>query len=209
MVSAAEVPGAIPDHRGGIRVVRYSCRAPCSRAGCRYTVTANRGEDTMSRSSSSEQVRMAELLHSALLELPIHSVDRHTGVLSLIGELRHRDSVPVLEHFVWLEIARLLPPEVREGESGGSAERMESVVGLQARAAQLLVWVSRGTHLDRVRRILYEHPESRVRLAAIDACAAASGDDPRMLAALRECARVEECRVAGYPRRAVARRGSR
>ncbi|WP_157556917.1 hypothetical protein, partial [Nocardia acidivorans] len=139
----------------------------------------------MSRSSGSEQERMAELAHSALLELPIHSVDRHVKVLSLIGELRQRDSVPVLDRFVWLEIARLLPPEVREGESGGSAERVEPFVGLQARAAQLLVWVSRGTHLDRVRRILYEHPERAVRLAAIDACVSASGDDSRLLGALR------------------------
>ncbi|MRH92673.1 hypothetical protein GFY24_35535 [Nocardia sp. SYP-A9097] len=136
---------------------------------------------------------MAELLHAALFELPVHDIDRHAKVLSLIGEVRHPDSVPFLERFVWLEDAQLLPPEVREGESGGSCGRVESWRVLQARAAQLLVWVSRGAHLDRVRRILYEHPDIRVRVATIDACVDATGDDPRMLGALREMARVEAC----------------
>ncbi|WP_330179249.1 hypothetical protein OHB26_22515 [Nocardia sp. NBC_01503] len=98
-----------------------------------------------------------------------------------------------LERFVWLEAASLPSPEVREGESGGSTRQPEPFGVLQARAAELLVWVSRGTRLDRVRRILYEHPDIRVRVAAIDACADATGDDPRMLGELRELARVQAC----------------
>ncbi|MFF2551638.1 hypothetical protein ACFVUS_11605 [Nocardia sp. NPDC058058] len=97
------------------------------------------------------------------------------AVLSLLGALRERTSMTELERFVWLADA--------DGEQ-------------QARAAELLVWVSRGAQLERVRRIMYEHPDARVRLAAIDACVFASGDDPRMLGGLRELARVQECLAA-------------
>lgn len=154
-----------------------------------------------------ERDQVADLLHEALFELPVRDVGRHGMVLSLIGELRHRSSVEELDRFVWLDDEQILPPDAHEGESGGADCHFEPFGALQARAAEMLVWVSRGVHLERVRRILYEHPDTQVRVAAIDACAYATGDDPLMLGALREIARVQDHWAVGLPRRSATRDG--
>ena len=146
--------------------------------------------------------RVASLLNDALLELPVHDVGRHLIVLSLTGQLRHPSSVDPLERFVWLDDARLLPPDSHAGTPSGLACHFEPFGALQARAAEMLVWVTRGDYREGIGRILSEHPSTQVRVATIDACAYVADDDPGAIEQLRQLAQAEDQWAVGLPRRA-------
>jgi hypothetical protein len=152
----------------------------------------------------SDRDAVAELLHEAVLDLPVQDVGRHLILLALVGELRHESSPVMLERFVWLSDEDILPPDSHidplSGE-GGSACHFVAGGALQARAAEMLVWVTRGDYEEGVRRILDGHPSVQTRVATIDAYAYAANDNPQTLARLLELARDEDRWAVGLPRR--------
>ncbi|MCU1644828.1 MAG: hypothetical protein JWN03_5103 [Nocardia sp.] len=160
--------------------------------------------DTVAAFQGREQV--ADLLNTALLEVPVHDVGRQGIVMSLIGELRHGSSVEPLERFVWLDEAQVNPPDTHQ-DSSGSACVFEPLGALQARAAEMLVWVTKGSYMQGIQLILNEHPSTQVRVATIDACAFAAGDDPATLDTLRGIVQVGDRWAVGLPRRAANRNG--
>ena len=150
---------------------------------------------------------VAELLHEALLDLPTADVGRHLMLLSLIGELRHESSIAVLERFVWLRDEDVELPDSHHdlgSGSGGTACHFLPGGALQARAAEMLIWVTRGDYQEGLRRILAEHPDLQVRVATIDACAYVAADDPQTLRNLQELVRDEDRWAVGLPRRTAA-----
>ena len=152
----------------------------------------------------SDRDAVAELLHEAVLDLPVRDVGRHLILLALVGELRHESSPAVLESFVWLPDEDILPRDSHidpQPEEGGSACHFVTGGALQARAAEMLIWVTRGDYEEGVRRILDDHPSVQTRVATIDACAYAANDNPQTLARLLELARDEDRWAIGLPRR--------
>ena len=152
---------------------------------------------------------VAELLHEALFTLPVTDVGRHATLLSVIGELADPSSTEVLERFVWLRDEEVYAPDSHEGEAGHSANCMfPDGAGLQARSAEMLVWVTQRNGLSGpVTKILREHPDELVRLSAIDAAAYVADDRPDQLDRLRELVSTEDQWMVGLPRRAANRDG--
>ena len=159
----------------------------------------------------SEPGVVAQLLHEDLLDLPCRDLGRHLMLLAVIGQLRHASSVEVLERFVWLPDSRIVPRDSHsDGGGGGPGDRSRDARSdsrfwldgaLQARAAEMLVWVDQGRRRDVVDRILREHPQGQVRLATVDALAYSLADDPAALESLRERVREEDRWAVGLPRR--------
>ena len=152
---------------------------------------------------------VAQLLHEDLLDLPCRDLGRHLMLLAVIGQLRHASSVAVLERFVWLRDSQIAPRDSHHG-GGGTDHRTSDTRSdsrfwldgaLQARAAEMLVWVDQGRRRDVVDRILREHPQGQVRLATVDALAYSLADDPAALESLRERVREEDRWAVGLPRR--------
>lgn len=56
---------------------------------------------------------------------------------------------------------------------------------MQARAAEMMVWVNMGRRRGMIERILADHPHTQVRLTTIDAEANSLRDDPAALDSLR------------------------
>ena len=163
------------------------------------TPTADRGLVVETIAAFDDRSRVADLFHAALFELPTADISRTGLLLSLIGELRHESSGDLLEQFVWLTDDAVLPAvePSDDGSDGGSC--MFPYGGmLQARAAEMLVWI---TGAERADRILAEHPVGPVRVATIDAVSYAVGDDEAELARLREVVRDEDRWAVGAPRR--------
>ncbi len=154
---------------------------------------------------------VAQLLHEDLLDLPCRDLGRHLMLLAVVGQLRHESSVEVLERFVWLRDSQIVPRDSHhDGGGGGTSHRSHDTRSdsrfwldgaLQARAAEMLVWVDQGRRRDLVDRILHEHPQGQVRLATVDALAYSLADDPTALESLRERVREEDRWAVGIPRR--------
>ena len=163
------------------------------------TSTAERGLVIETIAAFDDRSRVADLFHATLFELPTADVSRTGLLLSLIGELRHESSGDPLEQFVWLSDDAVLPA-VEPTDDGPDGESCMFPYGgmLQARAAEMLVWI---TGPGRADRILAEHPSGPVRVATIDAVSYAVGDDEAELARLREVVRDEDRWAVGAPRR--------
>jgi hypothetical protein len=141
----------------------------------------------------------ARLLHEALFELPVGDNARHLVILSVLGELAHDSSVEPLEAFVWLTDDQVhATPAVR---SGPAASEWHPGGLLQARAAEMLVSLTRARHLDGIRRILQDHPLVDVRISTIDAYAFAFDDTADAQEELRGMVREEDRWAVGLPRR--------
>ncbi|MBT2509427.1 hypothetical protein J7I98_26815 [Streptomyces sp. ISL-98] len=145
-----------------------------------------------------DRERVAALLHEALFELPVRDFGRHLMLLSLTGELRELSSVEPLERFLWLDDGELLATPVT-----GPGCVFSAAGALQARAAEMFVWVLQGAGSHAIRRILTDHPTQQVRMATLDACAYAADDDPGELDRLRALAREEDQWAVSLPRRAA------
>jgi hypothetical protein len=151
-----------------------------------------------------DRERVASLLHDSLLTLPVRDDGRHLMILSVIGQLSHETSLDPLERFVWLA-----NDEVHEGggsadlpfADGGAACHFRPDWALQARAAEMFVWVGRGALSSGVIRILGSHPGSPVRVATIDALAFAADDDVAVLERLTEQVQPDDRWAVGIPRR--------
>lgn len=137
------------------------------------------------------------LLHDALLDLPVSDVGRHLLVLSVIGQLESSTSIEVLEKFVWLPDADVLGAVASGGR--GPCDFAPSGM-LQARAAEMLMWVSPGGEDDPLRRILADHPMTGVRVAAIDAWLFVRDDTNDAADLVRQMARDEDTWAIGLPR---------
>lgn len=173
------------------------------------TPAAERGLVVDTIAGLEERDSIAELLHDALFELPVTDIGRHGVILSIIGELEHASSAEVLERFVWLDDGQVFPAETHHGKPlPGSACHFESSGLLQARAAEMLVWVTRSASpLDAARRVAQEHPHSQVRLASVDACAYVASDAAQVLEYLREIVQQDDLWMVGLPRRAKDQNG--
>ena len=140
---------------------------------------------------------VATLLHEALMSLPVGDPGRHLLVLAVLGELRAPSSIEVLERFVWLhdlevygevQLAQLAPCDF--SPSGA----------LQARAAEMLVWVIGTDQDDKVLRIVREHPSTLVRVATIDAWLYQRGDSAEASSTLVGLVRPGDEWAVGLPR---------
>lgn len=195
----------LPPPRDRDELERLLLAVVCTPSGDRQLII-----DTLA--AFDERDVVADLLHEALFELPVRDVGRHLTVLSLIGELRHDSSVEILERFVWLSDNEVQPPDshVQQDPSdeqtpddtdNGPGCHFEPGAALQARAAEMLMWVTRGDYEDGIRRILAEHFSTQVRVATIDALAYVQGDDDAVLKRLRELVRDDDRWAVGLPRR--------
>lgn len=146
-----------------------------------------------------DRATVADLLHQALFELPVTDTGRHLMILSVTGELGHESSVEPLERFVWLGDREV------HAHAADSAEGQDSVWwpggALQARAAEMLVWVTAGRYVEGLRRILAEHPLVDVRVATVDAFAFAADDSSDSLEQLRGMVNLDDRWALGLPRR--------
>jgi len=142
------------------------------------------------------QQEVVVLLHRSLLDLPVADPSRHLLLLSVLGELRAQASLDVLEQFVWLADRDVY------GETGDSSAPCDfSPAGaLQARAAEMLVWVIGTDEDERVLRIIREHPSNSVRIAAIDAWLYQRDDSPDAAAVMNGLVRDGDEWAVGLPR---------
>lgn len=141
---------------------------------------------------------IAALIHQSLFSLPCEDIGRHLLLLSILGELADPSSVDALDRFVWLSDSDVYGPAASRPLGGcdfGPAGM------LQSRAAEMLVWVARGRHDERIFRILGEHPAITVRVAAIDAFLFQQGDSADAIALLEERVQADDRWAVGLPRR--------
>lgn len=144
-----------------------------------------------------DRADVVDLLTSTVLELPVVDTGRHLMLLAVLGELRAPASADALERFVWLsdeDVSGAATP-ARRGPCDFSPAG-----GLQARAAEMLVWVVGTGDEDRVLRIIREHPSSSVRVAAIDAWLFQRDDTADAVATLTDLVRPDDVPAVGLPR---------
>ena len=143
-----------------------------------------------------EKSLVSATLSEQLLKLPCMDAGRHLLLLSTIGELREQSSTPFLERFTWLS-----DNEISNEEQSLSRDCSFSASGmLQARAAEMLVWVLQGKKDDVVLRIIREHPSRAVRMAAVDAYLFQRGDSTAVMDFLRGQVAVDDLSMIGLPR---------
>lgn len=141
---------------------------------------------------------LAGLLHEQLFLLPATDTGYHLLLLSITGELADPSSPDALEKFVWLtdrEVygeSALRPPGPCDFMPGGL---------LQARAAEMLIWVAAGRRDESVFRILQEHTSPNVRVAAIDAFLYHHDDSLEAIELLDSRVRDDDRWAVGLPRR--------
>ncbi|MBC7760881.1 MAG: HEAT repeat domain-containing protein [Candidatus Saccharibacteria bacterium] len=151
---------------------------------------------------------VAELLHRELFDLPSSDTSRTGLLLSVIGQLAVPSSVDVLEKFVWMEDDQLYQPESHPHEhpddhhhdEEGADGSMFAGSPLQARAAEMLVWVGPERAWERTREILANHPSVAVRVATIDALSYSANDHPEALERLRTTVTSSDRWAVGMPR---------
>lgn len=138
----------------------------------------------------------AEVLNSQLLDLPCADASRHLLLLSTIGELAHESSAAALERFTWLSDERVYNTLSIPGESCDfSTSGM-----LQSRAVEMMVWVLQGRDEAAVLRVIRDHPQRSVRMAAIDAYLFQHGDSPEAVQTLRDLVSPDDRAMVGLPR---------
>lgn len=120
-----------------------------------------------------DRERCADVLHRELFTLPVFDVERHRALICAIGQLGHESSLAVLERFTWLAPDKVLPSRSVLWEGYSATDW-----SLQARAAQMLVWVAGTTYGDTQLQIIRGHPHAAVRYAAIGAWLHARSGDP-------------------------------
>lgn len=143
---------------------------------------------------------VARLLHEALFALPCTDLGRHLLLLSIIGELAERSSLEALDRFVWLTDEEVWGDALRRDHGPCDFAPLGT---LQARAAEMLLWMAGTGGEEQVRRILHDHPSITVRIAAIDAYLFAQHDAADAMAFLRRQVRDEDQWAIGLPRRAA------
>ena len=147
---------------------------------------------------------VAELLHRELFDLPSPDTSRTGLVLSVIGQLAVPSSADVLEKFVWMEDDQLHQPESHphdhHHDEEGADGSMFAGSPLQARAAEMLVWVEPERAWERTREILANHPSVAVRVATIDALSYSANDHPEDLERLRKTVANGDRWAVGMPR---------
>jgi hypothetical protein len=154
------------------------------------------GEIREAISAISEKSAVAAVLDEQLLKLPCLDTSRHLLLLSTIGELGQESSIAVLERFTWLRDEEVLPSaHIATAECDFSATGM-----LQARAAEMLVWVLKGKQDDLVLRMIRDHPQRVVRAAAIDSYLFQRGDTPGAIDFLRSQVSQSDHELIGLPR---------
>ncbi|MET3921623.1 hypothetical protein [Arthrobacter sp. UYEF20] len=164
-----------------------------------FTPTGQRGLIKETIAGFDGRSSVADLLHQALFELPVQDTVRHLMILAVIGELGHESSRGPLERFVWLDDGEVHGPAADVSGEDKSVWYPGGV--LQARAAEMLVFVTAGRDVEGVRRILREHQLVDVRVATIDAFAYAGNDAPETLDELRRMVREDDRWAVGLPRR--------
>lgn len=139
---------------------------------------------------------VAEVLNGQLLDLPCTDASRHLLLMSTLGELSHESSAAALERFTWLSNeqiyhTRSVPNESCDFSTSGM---------LQSRAVEMMVWVLKGSDDAAVLRVIRDHPERSVRMAAIDAYLFQHGDTPEAVQTLRDLVSPEDRAMVGLPR---------
>ena len=163
-----------------------------------FTPTGQRDLILQTIADFDDRAEVARLLHEALFELPVADNARHLMILSVVGALGHESSVQPLEAFVWLPDDRLFGGPI---DGPGAASEWHPGGLLQARAAEMLVSVTRARYLDGIRRILNDHPLVDVRISTVDAYAFTFDDAAGVLEELRGMVREEDRWAVGLPRR--------
>ena len=125
-------------------------------------------------------------------------------ILAVLGQLGHESSTDILERFVWLT-----DREVFGDRWGDDLERLDPAEAchfrpdgaLQARAAEMLVWVTRGGDISGAARILASHPAVAVRVATIDALSYGAADEAEALGRVTGLVLPGDRWAIGLPRR--------
>jgi hypothetical protein len=147
-------------------------------------------------SAMTDKSAVAEVLNEQLFNLPCADVGRHLLLLSTIGELREAASIAALERFTWLRDERIFDtPSPAQAACTFSSSGM-----LQARAAEMMVWVLGVKEDDSVLRVIRDHPSRLVRIAAIDAYLFQRGDAPAAKEFLRGQISADDWSMIGLPR---------
>lgn len=146
--------------------------------------------------SSGDQALFDRLI-AELWSLPVADVGRHHILLSTLGELRDGRAARELARFVWhQDIVERPGPEIEQG-CGFEAHPAEV---LQARAAEMLSYLSTEEADEETLRIATDHPRAGVRAAAIDAHLFNHDDSAEEVERLRSRVRSEDLPVVGVPR---------
>jgi hypothetical protein len=140
---------------------------------------------------------LVEALSTELWRLPVDDVPRHMVLLATIGELRDPRLRELLSDFVWY--SPLVHERLQERPDGCSFEARPDEM-LQARAAEMLSYLTTDESDRDTLRVALEHPSMSVRAAAIDAHLYNHGDDEDEIERLRSTVRSEDAPLVGVPR---------
>jgi hypothetical protein len=143
-----------------------------------------------------------DALLAALCEelLATEDVDavRQFLLLATIGETRNPRAVPSLVELIWRE-----PEEKADSAEPADSADVASVgllVGLQARAVEMLAHIGGDEADEAVLDAVSRHPEKAVRIAAIDGYLFNRDDAPEARDRLRDAAKSADVKFIGLPR---------
>jgi hypothetical protein len=142
-------------------------------------------------------------LTGELGRLPIDDAGRFLLVLATVGELQHDDFVEPLRELIWTEddvVVRTGDDSVPPRPDADATSFFEPGMVIKARAAEMLSYIGGGRADEAIADIIRDHPLPAVRVAAIDAHLFNHGDDPAMLAGLRDSVRSEDQPHVGLAR---------
>lgn len=147
------------------------------------------------------------VLASSLHDLPVRDCGRHLILLAVLGEMRSPQALDPLETFVWTQGQITVGHEPHEETPASSAPGLipcdldfDSSAMLRARAVEMLAYLGTGEAVDATLRVVRDHPEAGVRIAAIDAHLFNQGDTGAAIDALRPHVRESDQKWVGVPR---------
>jgi hypothetical protein len=147
------------------------------------------------------------VLVASLHDLPVHDRGRHLMLLAVVGEMRSPEALDPLETFVWTQGQITAGHEPHEETSAHSAPGLiscdldfDASTMLRARAVEMLAYLATGEAVDATLRVVRDHPEAGVRVAAIDAHLFNQGDTGAAIDALGPHVRESDRKWVGVPR---------
>jgi hypothetical protein len=123
---------------------------------------------------------------------------RHFMLLSTLGETRNETAVPALEKLIWHE----RKTDRHKGPTPDCADvaTTDLLVGLQARAVEMIAYIGGGSAHDALFEVLARHPAKSARIAAIDAYLFSQNDSDAAKEDLRAKVQPADAKFIGLPR---------
>jgi hypothetical protein len=155
--------------------------------------------DQIAAARNDERVLGALLTH--IHTLPVADFGRHILLISILGELRHPQSVESLGTFIELPRERIFSNPQTNCCGSSTTYDLDYAASLQARAVEMLAFIRTREALEKVLSLVSQHPSKVVRLAALDAYVFNHGDNPEAIERARSVARPDEAKFVDRARR--------